>query len=188
MLMSQQARLRLSKFLALVLRHEAERFDITLDEDGYTDVAQVWSLIQERFGDRYTQADLLAVVAGDKDGKVRYQIQDGKIRALFGHSKGVRAISYQAIEPPLLLYHGTVAEAIPAIQETGLQAQRRQYVHLTNQLNRAERVAQRHGGNILILQVRALEAFQEGVVFYHPEPEHYLARLIPPQFIHFPTA
>jgi putative RNA 2'-phosphotransferase len=47
---------------------------------------------------------------------------------------------------------------------------------------RAVEVATRHGRPIL-LEIDARGAQASGVVFYHPEAQHYLAKAIPPQFI-----
>lgn len=175
---------QLSKFLALILRHQADKFDLQLDEDGFTDVKQVWQIIQKRYGNKFAYDDLLDVVNGDKHGKKRYEIVDGKIRAMFGHSK-VREIAYPPITPPQYLYHGTSMEATPSIKETGLQAQSRQYVHLTSNLDNARRVASRHSQNTIILRVNALDAYQDGIIFHQPEDEHLLCKYIPPKYIDF---
>lgn len=178
-------RVRLSKFLALMLRHEAEKFGLVLDEEGFTDTDMVWAQIQKRYPGQYDYPDLLAVVAGDQDGKKRYEIRDRQIRALFGHSD-VRPITYPPAVPPEILYHGTSDQAISGIRAEGLKSQARQYVHLAINTKRATKVAVRHKGQPVILQIRAAEAHAAGIVFYHPEPEHYLADFIPSLYIDFP--
>jgi len=178
-------RVRLSKFLALVLRHQAEEFNLTLDEQGFADTDAVWVLVNQRYPGQYSYADLLAVVAGDQDGKKRYEIQGHKIRALFGHS-AVRPISYPPTAPPELLYHGTTNPALSSIRREGLRAQKRQYVHLAINTFRAQKVAERHPGQIVILTIRSGDAHRAGIVFYHPEPEHFLAEAIPADYIDFP--
>lgn len=59
---------QLSKFLAKVLRHEADRYGLTLDAQGFTDLASVWQIIQRTMPDT-TWEDLLSVVEGDETGK-----------------------------------------------------------------------------------------------------------------------
>lgn len=176
---------RLSKFLALVLRHKAQEFNLVLDEQGFTDTDVVWALVNQRYPGQYSHADLLMVVAGDQDGKKRYEIQGEKIRALFGHSR-VRTITYPPADPPELLYHGTTRPALSGIRKEGLQSQKRQYVHLAINTFRAQKVAERHPGQIVILTIRSGDAHRAGIVFYHPEPEHFLAESIPPEYIDFP--
>jgi putative RNA 2'-phosphotransferase len=178
---------RLSKFLAVLLRHDAKRYGLTLDEEGFTDTDAVWAQVHQRFPGKYSYADLLQVVAGDQHGKKRYEIQGQTIRALYGHSR-VRKIHYAPAVPPDLLYHGTARAALEAIRREGLQSLRRQYVHFTINLQEAVRVAHRHSADTVILTVRAGDAHRAGVIFYHPEEEHYLASAVPPEFIEFPTA
>ncbi len=176
---------RLSRFLSLMLRHKADQFGLELDSDGFTSLKAVREQIEKRFPGQYSEADLQQVVAGDQHGKKRYEIRDELIRAMYGHGK-VTAISYPPAEPPELLYHGTTTMALPAIQKGGLKAMGRQYVHLGTNLENANRVANRHKGQAIMLHIRAKEAHDAGVEFYNPEAEHYLAREIPPAFIDFP--
>jgi putative RNA 2'-phosphotransferase len=177
---------RLSKFLAVMLRHNADEFGLTLDADGFTDVDSVWQQVSKRFPDRFSYADLQKVVDGDSDGKKRYQIVNGRIRALFGHSQGVTEITYTPAAPPEILYHGTTRSALPLIRKEGLRAMQRQYVHFTVNTTRASKVAGRHSDSPVILPIRAGDAHRAGVVFYHPEDEHYLCEQLPPEFINFP--
>lgn len=175
---------QLSKFLALVLRHKAEDFKLQLDKNGFVDIDQVWHIIEERYGNKFKYSDLETIVEGDKHGKKRYEMVDGKIRAMFGHS-AVREITYPIMIPPQYLYHGTSQEAIGSIQATGLQAQSRQYVHFTTNLDNAKRVAYRHSKNTIILQIHALDAHNDGIIFHQPEAEHYLCKHIAPKYIDF---
>ncbi|GAB4511350.1 MAG: RNA 2'-phosphotransferase [Anaerolineae bacterium] len=172
---------RLSKFLAVLLRHAPHDFGLTLDEQGFTDADAVWAQIHKRYGETYTPADLDALLASDA-GQQRYERVEGRIRALYGHS--TVEVAYPPAVPPEILYHGTTPEAIRAIRQEGLNAQARQYVHLSTDVSRASNVATRHGKPV-ILRVRALEAHKAGLVFHHPEPKHYLARAIPPEYIDF---
>ena len=137
-----------------------------------------------KYGTQYTRADLEALLSQTEAGKQRYEQVGTLIRALYGHS-AVREITYEAVEPPDILYHGTTPEALKSIREEGLSAQQRQYVHLSTQTEQAINVAGRHG-KATILTVRAKEAHDAGLEFYHPEPQHYLAKAVPPKFIDFP--
>lgn len=175
---------KLSKFLAVVLRHSPEEFGISLDEQGFTALDPVWQAIRAKYGNRYDEKDLLQVVDGDERGKKRYEILHGRIRAMYGHS--APEVIYPEAEPPAFLYHGTNPKALEAIRKEGLSSQARQYVHMTTNLNNAQVVAQRRTNQPLILTIRAHEAYLAGTVFHHAETEHFLAKSIPPQFIEFP--
>ncbi len=175
---------RLSKFLAVVLRHSPDDFGIELDEQGYTSLDSVWTVIEGRYGNQYELVDLETIVAGDNRGKKRYEIVGAQIRAMYGHSSP--KVIYPACEPPELLYHGTNGTALKAIRHEGLQSSGRQYVHLTSNIDNATIVAKRKTRKPIILIIRAIEAHHRGVVFHQPENEHYLAKAIPAEFIDFP--
>jgi putative RNA 2'-phosphotransferase len=174
---------KLSKFLSVMLRHEPTEFGLTLDAQGFTPVDAVWAQVTKRYSGRYQYADLLTVVQGDSSGKKRYEIVNGRIRAMYGHSTGATAIEYVVAVPPEILYHGTNASAATQIRAEGLRALSRQYVHLATNTARAITVGARHEGQTVLLTVRALAAHQAGVAFYHAEAEHYLAQFIPVEFI-----
>lgn len=176
--------IRLSKFLSLILRHRAESFGLTLDEAGFTDLESVWAAIEQRYPGQYTNADLRAVVAGDKRGKKRFEIENDRIRARYGHSQ-VRTITYPPVEPPKYLYHGTHANVLDAIRRNGLKPMKRQYVHLSLDKDWAATVGRRRTDRPAILRIRAGEAHHAGIEFYRPEPNHYLTTAIPPAFIDF---
>jgi putative RNA 2'-phosphotransferase len=176
---------KLSKFLALMLRHNPEEFGLSLDDEGFTALDPVWKAIRAKYGNRYDEKDLLTIVEGDERGKKRYEIYQGRIRAMYGHS--TPEVSYPPAEPPEFLYHGTNPKALAAIRKEGLTSQARQYVHMTTNLSNAEVVAKRRTNNPLILKIRAREAYLAGTVFHHAETEHFLAKSIPPQYIDFPS-
>lgn len=175
---------QLSKFLSLILRHKAEEFGLTLDSEGFSDLDAVWEQIQKKYGKRYTPADLDSLLTNVEGGKQRFERRDNLIRALYGHS-AVTEIEYEAVTPPNILYHGTPTTALNSIRKHGLIPQKRQYVHLSTNTARASDVAGRHGKPVL-LRVKALEAHDAGLIFYRPEPQHYLIKAVPPEYILFP--
>ena len=177
---------KLSKFLAYVLRHNPQEVDLTLDEQGFTPIDDLWAAVQKRFGNRYTWPDLLAVVEGDKTGKKRYEIDGRQIRALIGHNVDITEITYEPAVPPDVLFHGTNEKALKLIKVEGLKSLGRQYVHCTTSVQRAMTVAQRRSDEIVMLEILASEAHTAGIEFYHPEPEHYLVKELPAAYIRFP--
>lgn len=178
---------KLSKFLSRLLRHDADTVGLVLDEHGYTDLSEVWKLVEYRYPARYKLADLQQVVAGDATGKQRFELVDSRIRALYGHS-AVRLITYEPVEPPELLYHGTSANAWAAIRANGLLRQARQYVHSQPASTAQHRLARGTAVKRSSCTVRAASAHRAGVQFYHPETDHYLAEDIPVAFISFQTS
>jgi len=186
--MKRQRRLiKLSKFLALILRHQPERFALALDAEGWASLSEVMEILRGLPNFRWAnRSDVMEVVEeGTGDGKKRFEVEDGRIRALYGHSFE-RPIEYEPSPPPARLYHGTAPGALEAIRQEGLRPMERQYVHLSPDRETATRVGSRHAAHPVIVTVRAAEADQAGIEFYHPEEAVYLARRVPPQFLEIP--
>ncbi len=173
----------LSKFVALMLRHKPEEFGLELDSKGFADLDAVWKQVKKNYGNDYSRTDLNNMIYDTKSGQQRFEVIDDRVRALYGHS--AIEVEYSPVKPPPILYHGTVRWAMRSILQQGLTGQKRQYVHLSTDTHRAHDVAQRHGQPVL-LQIRALEAYQAGLEFYNPEPKHFLVKRMPPEFIDFP--
>ena len=183
---------KLSKFLALILRHQPERFALELDDEGWASLPEVMEILRGLPNFRWaTHADVMAVVeegTGDgstelaKVGKRRFEVQGNRIRARYGHSLA-RPIRYEPCTPPPLLYHGTSPDAVESIRREGLVPMERQYVHLSPDPETAIRVGARHDERPVVLAVRAAEAHTAGVEFYQADEAVYLARQIPPGFL-----
>ena len=176
---------RFSKFVSLILRHRAKDFGLEMDSRGFVDFEALRALVAQKSTDVYSDEDWQKIVHGELDGKKRYELVDGRIRALYGHTR-VAEVIYPAVEPPEILYHGTTPQAERNIRREGLRPMKRQYVHLSENTERALSVGNRRTDTVRLLVVRAREAVRAGIEFYNPEPEHYLARSIPSQFIEFP--
>jgi len=176
----------LSKFLSYLLRHGAEEYGLLLDMDGSVELEQVWAIVENRYGKQYDKEDLQFILDGKTDGKKRLVLEDGRIRAIYGHNRKISTVAYTPITPPPLLYHGTNHRVISQIKESGLLPMERQYVHLSIHLERAISVARRQTPNPIILSIRALEAQQAGHKFYQPDENHFLCTKIAATFIDFP--
>ena len=180
---------KLSKFLALVLRHAPHSFGMDPDADGWVPLSAFVGMLasHRRFTDA-TEADVREVVRSSD--KQRYEIRDAvgtepaMLRARYGHS--YREVVYQPVEPPVILLHGTGSDALAAILGEGLRPMTRHYVHLTPDEDVAGVVGRRHAGALVMLRIRARDAWQEGIVFHQAAPLIWLAKEIPPRFIDGP--
>ena len=171
---------RLSKLMALILRHEPERFGIVLDPEGFTPVGELLEAVRKEMPD-VVEADIRAVVETVEPQKQRYSIEDGDVRANYGHSVADR-IAFEAAEPPEILFHGTGARALETILLNGLHPMNRQYVHLTEERDLALRVGGRHG-KPRIVEVAAKRAPGEGVRFYQANKSFWLADKVPSKYL-----
>ena len=179
--------IRLSKFMSLVLRHRAQAFGLTPDAEGFVPLEILVAIVEGKSSLQAGRAEIVTVV--EQGQPKRFELRDGLIRATYGHSLGLESpIRYPPVMPPPTLFHGTHPQAVPNIRADGLRAMQRQYVHLSTTLERAREVARRRTRTPVILIIRAQAAHAAGIVFHSPEPKHFLARAIPPEFILFPDA
>ena len=171
-----------SKFLSLVLRHHPERIGITLDEQGWVEIDDLLAAANQS-GRKLTR-QLLERVIREND-KQRFAVSsDGtRIRANQGHSVEVD-LGLQPIQPPNMLYHGTVARFLDSIQASGLERGSRQYVHLSPDVETARKVGQRRGKPV-ILVVEAGRMWQDGHSFYQSENGVWLTDAVPAEYLRF---
>jgi len=180
-------RVKLSKFLALILRHQPERFGLHLDSEGWASLSEVMEILRGLPNFRWaTRADVLEIVEhGSGDEKRRFEVAGDRIRARYGHTVSL-APQYPPCTPPPVLYHGTSSHALKHIRAEGLRPMRRQYVHLSADPATAARVGARHAPQPVVLTVRAAEAAAAGIPFYRADEDLYLSGPIPPEFLEFP--
>jgi putative RNA 2'-phosphotransferase len=175
---------RLSKFTARILRHEPWLYELELDDEGWVPLDAFLAAVrgQQRWRD-VEEADLHHMV--DVSDKKRYQIADGRIRAFYGHSVP-RRLQREAAAPPPVLYHGTDPAVVPAIRAEGLRPMRRQFVHLSTDVETARQVGRRKARDPVILEIAARSAHAAGVRFYLGNDKVWLADRVPPPFIAVP--
>lgn len=173
------AQLRASRFLSLVLRHKPEAAGITLDPHGWAEVNALLAGMAPRH--TLTMAQLEEIVR--TDDKQRYAFNDSKtkIRANQGHSVPVD-VELTECEPPELLYHGTGEKYVDSILEHGLIPKSRLYVHLSKDVETAKLVGLRHGTPV-VFTVRSGEMYRHGIRFYRSENGVWLTERVPGQFL-----
>jgi putative RNA 2'-phosphotransferase len=170
-----------SKFLSFVLRHQPDAIGITLDLEGWTDIAALIAAADK--DGKHLDDDLIRAVVTTSDKK-RFAIStDGlRIRAVQGHSTDSVDINYVERIPPEILYHGTATRFIESIRENGLLPGSRQYVHLSQDEETALTVGKRHGKPV-ILKIRALHMHERGFKFFQAENGVWLVSEAPMMFI-----
>nr|BBH93640.1 putative RNA 2'-phosphotransferase [Thermogemmatispora argillosa] len=177
---------KLSRTVAHALRHQPALYGLELDEEGWVPVTDLLRALRRHHPDwRKVQQEDLEIMMARAD-KQRYELRDGKIRALYGHSLPRRLAKEEAVPPPIL-YHGTSPAALPAIRREGLRPMRRQYVHLSTDIATARQVGGRRTRQPVVLVVRAREASEHGIHFYRGNEQVWLADAIPPAFLCFPS-
>ncbi|MBM7787142.1 RNA 2'-phosphotransferase [Tenggerimyces flavus] len=172
---------RASKFLAKYLRHDPAAIGLTLDSGGWVGVRELLAACK-RAGMPMTRAELEQVVA--TNDKQRFVLDGDRIRASQGHSVSVD-LGLPAVEPPALLYHGTVARFLPQIRREGLRPMRRHDVHLSPDEETARRVGARRGKPV-VLVVRAGDMHGTGHEFRLSTNGVWLTQSVPAEFLGVP--
>jgi putative RNA 2'-phosphotransferase len=169
---------RISRFLTYLLRHRPKEYPLVFDKRGFADWPDVVELVQERFYD-VTEDDIRAVVTDSK--KQRFELQDDKVRATYGHSFPVE-LGEETAQPPDRLYYGTARDLAESMLRNGLKPRDRQYVHLSISAEEAESVARRHDPSPAIIIVDARGAHGEGIHFHQSGPL-FLVESVPAKFL-----
>jgi putative RNA 2'-phosphotransferase len=176
-------RVRLSRLVALVLRHRPDEVGLSLDEGGFVSVDALSEALASQPGwDSVTVGDLVALAQTDSR---RYEVRDGRIRARYGHTVSVEQPGEPAF-PPEWLYYGTApAEAARMIQE-GLRPAGRQHVHLSTTPQAALEVGRRHASDAVVVVVLARRAAEGGIEFRRANPALFLTGSLAPEFLLLP--
>jgi putative RNA 2'-phosphotransferase len=162
------------------LRHSPEAIGLSLQPGAWVEVDELLAACARR-NFRLTRAQLEEVVA--KNNKQRFAFDDtsARIRANQGHSVEVD-LELQPQAPPGVLYHGTAQHNIEAILRDGLAKMRRHHVHLSSDIETAQRVGARHG-NPVVLQVDARAMHEAGCVFFQSVNGVWLTESVAPQYL-----
>jgi putative RNA 2'-phosphotransferase len=178
-----QRRVRLSRLLALVLRHRPEEVGLSLNAGGFAPLEAVGQAIAGQPGwESLTVADVAAVAEADPR---RYEVRDGMIRARYGHTVTVEQPGEVAVPPEWLYLGGSPASAAELPAE-GLRPQTRQHVHLSTTPGLAREVGQRHASDAVVVVIFARRAHTAGIEFRRAGPTLYLTGSIPPEFLLLP--
>ncbi|NVK63510.1 MAG: RNA 2'-phosphotransferase [Flavobacteriales bacterium] len=171
---------RVSKLMSLILRHQPDVIGVKLDENGWLGVDELIQGINRK-GINFDFEQLQVVV--DQNDKKRFTFNDDhtKIRANQGHSVKVD-VELKASTPPDILFHGTVERFMDSIREMGLIPKSRLHVHLSADLETAQKVGGRRGKPV-ILKIDTKSMVENGHVFYRSKNGVWLTDQVPANFI-----
>lgn len=164
--------IRKGKHLAFLLRHDTE---YQFDEHGWREVSD---LIKNQ---GYTMEELEEIV--ETNNKKRYEFSDDKkkIRAYQGHSIPVD-VELKEATPPKVLYHGTATRFLSSIMSQGILKGTRLYVHLSDNVETAEKVGSRHGKPVvLFLDTDCM--VKDGIKFYLSNNNVWLTEYVDSKYI-----
>ncbi len=175
-------KVNISKFMSGLLRHFPEEYNLSYDSNGWFNIDDIVECIRENKYQNVSKSDITKIV--DDDSKGRYEINNGKIRAVYGHSINVSVEESNNTQVPNVLYHGTPKANIMSIMNEGLQPQSRQKVHLTNSIEEAEKVGQRHSDDVSVLHINAQKLSKDGFSINNPTGDSvYTVSEVPSKYI-----
>ncbi len=178
--MTESEATHISKFLSLVLRHKPETIGISLDENGWTDVAVLLEQMALN-GHPLTHDQLRLIVGTNVKKRFAFNADESQIRANQGHSVTVD-LQYSQQSPPPFLYHGTATRFLDSILAHGLKKMDRHHVHLSSDEQTAIAVGTRHGKPV-VLTIDAGKMVADGHIFYQSANGVWLVDHVPVTYI-----
>ena len=171
----------LSKEISYALRHSPDEYGLRLDDEGWVELsALIESLKKKNEFERLTSRDVYAMI--ELSDKKRHEIVGDKIRATYGHSIDKKIVKKSAV-PPEVLYHGTARKFLEKILEIGLIPKKRQYVHLSEDIQTAITVGKRRDAQPVIIKIDSQRAYADGILFFSEANNIWLANSIPAEFL-----
>lgn len=137
-----KAQIKLSKAMSKMLRHQAPELGLEPDSSGFVSLERLACKL------KLDVQSILDVATHPSDP--RFQVLNGKIRALYGHSFQVTDSGGTTADCPDELYHGTSWGALDSIVASGILPQTRHQVHLSTSMEEAMSIGTRHGSPILL--------------------------------------
>lgn len=168
--------------MAHALRHDPTAYGLALDRGGWADADAVVDALRAK---RRSWRDLGLANLRDvieRSSRRRFELENGRIRALYGHSVE-RAVERPEATPPDVLWHGTTEQAAERILARGLRPMGRQRVHLSPDRATAREVGRRRADRPVLLVVRASEAHADGIGFYEGGESVWLAGPVPARYV-----
>lgn len=164
-----------SKFLSLVLRHNPSAANLRLNENGWAKVVDILQNMQMTFN------DLSSIVVNNDKKRFEFNSDYTEIRARQGHSIDVD-VELKEFIPMAYLYHGTAKKHLDSILKNGLNKQKRNHVHLSDNEQTAAQVGSRHGETRL-LKVDAIQMYKDGFKFFKSNNDVYLTDNVPVKYL-----
>lgn len=178
--MDEKRKVKISKFLSLVLRHKPEEVGLKLEENGWVPVENLIEACAD-YGKKFTLAELREVVETNDKRRFSFDESGRKIRANQGHSVEVE-LELEESAPPAALYHGTAEKNLGVIFAEGLKKMARHHVHLSADTETARKVGARYGKPV-ILEIDTARMLGAGFKFYVSANGVWLTDAVPPEFL-----
>ena len=168
---------RIGKFLSLVLRHKPKEANLTLDPNGWTDTKSLLKNVN------IDLTELDWIVSNDNKERFSYNDNKTKIRANQGHSISEIDLNLDEIQDiPEYLYHGTSTSVLSILIQEGIKKMKRNYIHLSKDIETATIVGKRKGNNIVIIKIDSKQMYKDNIEIYISKNNVYLTDYVNPKY------
>ena len=178
--MNDSRLIKISRYLSKHLRHSPERIGIQLAPGGWVPVRKLLAACR-KYNFAIQLAELKEVVAQNDKQRFSFDETGTLIRANQGHSVEID-LQLEPAVPPDILYHGTGSGAVDSIFQQGISKMSRHHVHLSIDIQTAEKVGARHGIPA-VFTVDAAAMQRDGHTFYCSENNVWLVDFVPPDYV-----
>lgn len=169
---------KLGRLVAGALRHFPGDLGLEMDSKGWADFDQLTRVIRTRY--HWANQNLVAALL-QSDPKMRYEVQEGMVRARYGHSVNVD-LDYPANEASNV-YYGANEEEADRILEVGLKSATQRYVHLSTTPEKAWHVSTFRTNNPRVIEVDAKKAQEAGLTIMTVSKDIVISENIPAQYL-----
>lgn len=165
-----------SRKISYLLRHNPE--DLLMDKEGWVMTSQLLTKLNIRL------KDLEEIVETNDKKRFSFNENKTKIRANQGHSKnlGIK-IDYDVVKFPTTYFHGTATKNVRSILKNGLNSGKREFVHLSKDIETATLVALRHSKDVSTLAIDGSQMKFDGYNIYESENGVILTEEVPPKYL-----
>jgi putative RNA 2'-phosphotransferase len=169
---------QLGRLVAGALRHFPDDLGLAMDSRGWVDLMSLGDVIHKRH--RWADRNMLVALV-ESDPKKRYEINNDKIRARYGHSVNVDLDHPENRLP--YLYYGANEEEADRILEIGLKSASQRYVHLSTTPEKAWQVGTFRTGNPKVIQIDSASAQDSGIRMMKVNDDIVLSEPVPSIFL-----
>jgi putative RNA 2'-phosphotransferase len=172
----------LGRILTGILRHFPDRYQLTMDPQGWIALPQIVRAITQRHpAYHWLRVQHLLAIA-ETDAKGRYEVREDRIRATYGHTLEID-LDLPTENIPNHLYYPVTEEETAIVLEVGLRPSDRKKVHLSKTAEDARAAGSVRTPDPVILEVDAERAREAGIVIKQAGKTVYLVDQVPPSFL-----
>jgi putative RNA 2'-phosphotransferase len=182
-IMSDREANSLGRILALVLRHAPEKFNVDMDINGWVNTRELSEAIGNQRRHYHWLRGWHFEAIANADEKGRYQVENGMIRATYGHSIELD-LDLPTDDIPEALYYPCESGDVETLLEYGITAGDRKNVHLSRSIQNAMEAGHVRIDRPTILEIDTTRAIADGHTIYRAGTTVFLTDEVPGEYLY----